>query len=224
MRKRLYTLLLIILLPACIATPKTPPRESQGPTYFDSVTIELVYTERGKPSDAALKFLTTNLKTLNIASQIIIVRRQVVYPPIVPWTTSLIKEFEKKHRLIIDQDPENRHLKLFIAYLPDFYLQGTRNNIAGLQYEDSSFAVFIGKIKRKHEGSVLLHEFGHIIGLVARDSREGAPVNPDRPSHCNDTKCVMFWRIPGEDAAFDDACLGDLRSSISDRNPVISTP
>lgn len=219
MRNKFYVLLIALILPACVAPQKLDSSSHNNqPTYYDSITIEVVYTERSKPSDAALNFLTENLRKINISRKIVIISRQISHPPVVPWTSALIRQFESQHRLLKEDTPKDRNLILFIAYLPDFYLEGTRTSIAGLQYEASSFAIFIANLKKKYEGSVLLHEFGHIINLVRLKPRKEEPINPDRPRHCNNNKCVMFWKVSGVDRKFDDACLGDIKKAITARN------
>ena len=219
MRNKFATSLVLLLLPACVTPQKLnlSPQNNE-PTYFDSITIEVVYTERSKPSNKALNFLTESLREINISHKITIIKRQLSHPPVVPWTSALIRQFEAQHRLLKEDTPADRNLKLFVVYLPDFYLEGDRTSIAGLQYEDSSFAIFMSKLKRKYEGSVLLHEFGHIIHLVRLRAREEEPINPKKPRHCNDNKCVMFWKVSGVDRKFDGACLGDIKKAIAARN------
>ena len=212
-------MLLILLLPACAAPQKLDsPLQINEPTYFDSIILEVVYTKQSKPSDKALNFLTKCLSEVNISHKITIIKRQLSHPPVIPWTSAQIRQFESKHRLFKEDTPTDRDLKLFVAYLPDYYSEGDRTKIAGLQYGNSSIAIFMGKLKRKYEGSVLLHEFGHIIHLVKLLSRKEKPINPKRPRHCNNDGCVMFWRVPGVDKKFDDDCLKDIKKAIASRN------
>lgn len=66
--------------------------------------------------------------------------------------------------------------------------------------------------RKKVESAVLVHEFGHLAGLVG-GTREGLAKKKDRPRHCPNPTCRMYW---GVDAASVRAnfvptfCLGRL--------------
>ncbi|MCI4348793.1 MAG: hypothetical protein L3J93_01040 [Thermoplasmata archaeon] len=89
-----------------------------------------------------------------------------------------------------------------VAYL---YLAGSYapdSSTIGLAYRGSSIAVFEGTIRTNAGGSasagvdttVLVHEFGHELGLVGI---YGAAPNEDanHPYHSNDSSDVMYWAV-----------------------------
>ena len=48
------------------------------------------------------------------------------------------------------------------------------------------------------EQATLVHEFGHVMGLVDN----GIPMvsdhlDPDHPRHCTNEECVMYWQNEG---------------------------
>jgi len=116
-KHRFNILFLILLLPACIAPQKLDLPSSNDPTYFDSITIEVVYTDRSKPSDKALDFLTESLREINISYKITIIKRQLSHPPVVPWTSTLVRQFEAEHRLLKEKTPSDKNLETNYAQL-----------------------------------------------------------------------------------------------------------
>jgi len=46
------------------------------------------------------------------------------------------------------------------------------------------------------ETTVLLHEFGHLLGLARRPGLEGyQKLAPEHGKHCSNSSCVMYWRL-----------------------------
>lgn len=208
-----------ILLVGCCTPTIKKQRPQTVATRYKSITIELVYPLNSNGvTNLALKHLTKNLETSSICNNVRIIKREILFPIVIPWTSATIRTFEKNNRLLVDKNPQDDNLYLFIACLPNHYHQGDVINIAGLQYEPSSFAIFIDSIEAKYQGSVLLHEFGHILGLTDLSTRKEDPVNPKRPQHCNNKNCTMYWRVQGPDSVFDSACLGDIRKQINPRS------
>ncbi len=85
----------------------------------------------------------------------------------------------------------------------------------------------VARVCEASEASVLLHELGHLFGLVDN----GAPMvephrDPEHGAHCDDEECLMFWAVARstlidlvaerfrqgdeETSPFDEACLADL--------------
>lgn len=51
----------------------------------------------------------------------------------------------------------------------------------------------------KVERAVLVHEFGHVAGLVSSGRESGAP---GRGSHCPDPRCRMYWGVDAASARY----------------------
>ncbi len=117
-----------------------------------------------------------------------------------------IRALEDKHRNHFTGDDT--------AVMYMLYLDGTNSengNTLGAAYQGSSVVMFKGKMKsitstgglvatkpdiRYVERGVLVHEFGHILGLV----NLGTPMvngheDPDHPGHSNNRNSVMFWAV-----------------------------
>jgi hypothetical protein len=119
---------------------------------------------------------------------------------------------------------------LHVVYL-DGELGGTPTTL-GLAFKPGAVAMFkdalrtliVEPVQGEVEGSVLVHEFGHQMGLV----NQGTPLTVDHEDgqhlgHCSNPQCVMFWEletrarpggaieIPPDD--YDAACKSDLEAA-----------
>jgi len=114
-------------------------------------------------------------------------------------------------------------MSLFYLYLGGSF--GPSSDTLGLAYRGSSIAIFAATIASSAGGqadevttTVLVHEFGHELGLVGIVGN--APnEDPAHPDHSNDPSDVMYWAVdttaitlllnpPG--TQFDSADLADL--------------
>ena len=92
------------------------------------------------------------------------------------------------------------------------YLNGEfedNNNALGIAYKGSSFAMFQEKIEdaaflfisaQDIEKAVLVHEYGHLLGLVNMGyTSPHDHEDPDHPHHSNNEESVMYWAIESQD-------------------------
>jgi len=96
--------------------------------------------------------------------------------------------------------------KLFIVY----YYNTEVGNSGGLYVGDGVIILFA----KNPSINLILHEIGHAIGLVDRDRREKPPINEEKPSHCNDESCVMFWDSDSSIDVFCKLCRRDIIDQI----------
>jgi hypothetical protein len=48
------------------------------------------------------------------------------------------------------------------------------------------------------EQAILVHEFGHAVGVVESGIPAQSPHHdPEHPGHCTNDRCVMFWAYEG---------------------------
>jgi len=138
------------------------------------------------------------------------------------WNAARLRHFETRNRKFIDRNPGDRRLVFFICYVPGEYHKKDGDKISktivGVQYNPTSFAILRKQTKESYEGVVLLHEFGHAIKIARASNRKDSPINPDRPNHCNNSKCTMFWRANRHRTKLDNECLRELRELIEDAN------
>lgn len=215
MRKKiLFAAVLVTLFTNCASfTLRTPPPRN----LYDNITIEIAPVTSATPSNDALEYLRSKLDEYRICSARgikFVIRPEVEVISGIPWNSSKIRSYENTRRTLRDTNTKDRHLIMFMAYVSGSYLEGKLTNIAGLQY-NNSIAIFKDSQVWKYEGSVLLHEFGHLLEIAdANHRKDEEPVNPDRPNHCNNRRCVMFWQVQRKDADFDEQCLEELRALV----------
>ena len=222
---RLRTVIVVLVTIFGISCGSLPTAEDKqvasSPYLFSKITFEIVpITSNQKPSPRALKRFRKRLDENMVcrADQIHFVVRPAVgwgVNDTVPWQIGTVTGFEATHRKLTDDDPEDRTLRVFVSYIDGPYLNSDGMRwLGGLQYSDTSFAIF------KHgaggrEASVLLHEFGHMIGLVKDESRPNH--DAEHEHHCVNRDCAMFHSAPGRNADLGLYCKQELADLIRDR-------
>jgi len=185
------------------------PAAAASTMLYRRITIEVDAQRNARPSKEAFLFLKRRLESHGIcrADDIRIIVQSLNEPPTPVWNRASVEHHETRNRTLKDRNLQDGHLVIYVAYLSSIYMQGEHVGIAGLQYGDTSIAMFPDHFNRVNEGSVLLHEMGHLLGIACE---RPDPVNPDRPNHCNNADCVMFWTIRHQDGDFDEACLKEI--------------
>jgi len=216
---RSYLLVLSLLLPACVGTMvpvNQPASTKQLPsTYFDSIYVEVAYVGSQRPASSVIDHFRNEILRYRIAKECRVMLHSVEYTIYGPWNTGLLNTFETGSRIYRDQSPKDRRLRLFVAYLPGTFIEGTYNNIAGIAYGTSAFAIFCDTISDISEGNVFFHELCHLLEFVDVGARNQTPVKPDRPHHCNNEQCVMFWRASRQRTTLDGDCVLQLADKIT---------
>lgn len=85
-------------------------------------------------------------------------------------------------------------------------------DVLGLAFDASTFAIFPDRIRSgllssvnyaAFEEAVVVHELGHLFGLVNITGQGGFHEDPDHPGHSRNEGSVMFWRV-------DDISVGNI--------------
>ena len=204
---------------SCCTLVTTSVADAQ-PWLYDQIHFEIAPVVSAAPSSEALDMFRERLHENGIC------RRDRVSFDVhndsynrlpVPWTPELLVNYESQLRRVCDISPEDKELHVFVAYIIGLWIENGRvRPLGGVQYAPTSFAIFKGR-HAEHEASVLLHEFGHLIGLVKE--RGALNEDPDHEHHCSNKNCVMYWRAPSNNADFDTPCRRFLADLIRDRNP-----
>lgn len=198
---------------------------------FSRLEIEVDYVSGFQPSQSALNNLQSFLASrLNKPGGIsIILDDELSSPGMSSFTTQQVYEIEKEHR---DSYTQGNTLSAYFVILDAPYQQ---ENVLGVAYFNTSMALFESVIKENTggfgqpsaatvESSVLMHEFGHILGLV--DTGSNMVTNhedAEHEKHCNNESCLMYWAIQTTDLMgnltggsipdLDDNCIQDLRAN-----------
>ena len=187
--------------------------------YYDQIHFEIAAVTSATPAVSALRQFRERLHENQICR-----RRNITFSvhakeyPATPdnlWTADLLHSFEYVLRRDRDLDRNDRNLTIFIAYVEGIWVKdGVGRRVAGLAYSLNSFAVFKDRSESR-ESTVLLHEFGHLIGIM-RDYYEHH--DEDHPNHCKNRECAMYWTAarPGGDYGAD--CKAELLRQIRKRD------
>ncbi len=198
---------------------------------YTRLEIEVDYVSGYQPSQTALNNLQSFLESrLNKPGGIsIVLDDEISSPGMSSFTTQQVYEIEKEHR---DSFTEDKTLAAYFIILDAPYQQ---ENVLGVAYFNTSMALFEGVIKQNTggfgqpsaatvESSVLMHEFGHILGLV--DTGSSMVTNHEdgeHEKHCNNENCLMYWAIQTTDLMgnltggsipdLDKNCIQDLQAN-----------
>jgi hypothetical protein len=153
------------------------------------------------------------------------------------WTSEAIMGLAMD---IWDAQPSSFEAEFFVLFLKGRFESedGPDNRIIGVSIVGTPvIAIFkdtvlssssIPQVARFVEQATLVHEFGHVMGLV----NNGVPMvsdhlDPEHPRHCTNNQCVMYWvnegtsdmaefvrRLIDSDSLvmFSEECLEDTRS------------
>lgn len=186
---------------------------------YDSITFEIAPIGSGAmPTMSSLEIFRERLHENRLCSRDEV--RFIIDEPSGPtmtllWEHSSIQRYEWQNRRMVDRRPNDKHLIVFVAYVLGPFLEGPDIKVlGGIQYSPTAFMIFKDGAAGREAG-VLLHEFGHLIGLVKnkdRDNHDDAHRN-----HCANKRCAMFWTSPSDDADFDYYCKSDIRRRLLQR-------
>lgn len=200
----------------------SPQRDFLTDSRYSNVLIEVMYVSSSTagfnltPTPADLEYLKGKITHYcHKKNVVIVVDDPIPYSqvPTIAWTSSYLQWFENKHALY---STVGDTVVLRVLYIPGVYLSAQETR--GLAYGDYAFCLFRQQMASSRERAVLLHEFGHIIGLVNCGTRclsdHEEKDSAHRP-HCNNEKeCVMYYSSPNiQNPDFDKACQDDLRGN-----------
>lgn len=171
---------------------------------YAHVLIEIDYVKGYSADDSSLSTLeervkTYTKKTVSIKKDDEFAKEKDTY------SIEDIINLEKKHRNNFNKE---KTIVLYIIYLNGEYKE---ENVLGIAYSSSSFAIFKEKINNikiplwarllgvdnsDFEKSVLVHEFGHILALVNINYKSDFDhEDKENPNHCKNESCVMYYAI-----------------------------
>lgn len=173
------SLLVVLVMPAYVHYDLVRSTGAYAPLYlyehspYDSIVVEVHYSDDVRPSDAALEGLRSMLEKYSGKKVYL-----TSYDDIRPYSISPIESDEDIYSTgesmlarYRRQDPGwiCGNLTMYVLYLnstgPDPRL-GSSNTVVGVSYRANSFMIFKNNIATDSiEESVLVHEAGHLLGL-----------------------------------------------------------
>ncbi|NOT76117.1 MAG: peptidase [Cyclobacteriaceae bacterium] len=209
------------------------PADFLSNSNYDKLIVEIQYVNGFQPSAATVNNLTAFLQArLNKSSGITVVQSEIASPGKSVYLDADIQSNENLHRT---QKTSGKTLTAYFFFADGEYSGSTGNSkILGIAYGSSSMAIFEKSIKDLSggvsqpsvatlESTVVLHEFGHILGLVNRGTPLKSAHQDANGKHCTDTNCLMYFSVDTSDAVANllggnipeltTGCLDDLRSN-----------
>ncbi len=203
---------------SCVAVQVVHTPKPEKEYWFDQIQFEIAAITSVTPSAEALSELQERLHENQICRRnnisFSVHARNYPPPPNNVFSSELLNSFETVLRRDRDLDPNDRRLKVFIAYVSGVWVKDEEMRfISGLTYTDSSFAIF-KNFAKSHESTVLLHEFGHLLSVV-REYYENH--DDDHPHHCVNENCTMYWTAPEVGDDYCPECKAEILRQIRHR-------
>lgn len=114
------------------------------------------------------------------------------------YTASDLRASREQHRSTHSGDGA---ASVYVLALPGSF---ERDGVPAVAFEATSFAVFVEEISSRlppganaaaFEAAVVVHELGHLFGLVNGTGVGGFHEDPDHPRHARDERSVMYWAV-----------------------------
>ena len=192
---------------------------------YSKIHIEVNYVTGNSPESDALNLLKQRIQEVTDKSTITVSQSSFGSTDN-SYTLEEILELENKQRTRF------KNGNTFVVHI--LYLNGEysdNDQTLGLAYSGTSFAIFKEKIEdaafllissKDIEKSVIVHEFGHLLGLVNNGYQSPHDhEDPQHPHHSNNEESVMYWAIESQDIGnqidgeppndFDNYDLDDLK-------------
>lgn len=198
---------------------------------YDSLSIEYDFMSGCHPSSSATELLEKRISEYCEKDKISGYLDDQISPQegMIKYTEEYIYDLTERYK---DEERRDGTMVLHVLYLDGTYRE---KNILGFSYDEDKIVIFkqtIKNIAKKSrnldtedvEGSVLVHELGHLMGLVGI-GYDSEHEDPAYENHCDESagECVMdssvevrvggFSQEPPDD--FCPLCQGDL-AKISD--------
>ncbi len=197
---------------------------------FSSIKIEIVYMPGFQPDPASLTNLSNFITALaNKPSGVQISSREIPASGKPKLTLADITAIELANRTVFNNGSS---LGIFLLYADADY---TEDRVLGIAYKNTSMAVFaktimnnsggINQVSRmKLESTGLLHEMGHLFGLVNLGTNmQVAHEDTGNAKHCTNISCLMYFAtqsnmmggilLGGPIPELDANCRNDLRAN-----------
>ena len=197
---------------------------------YKSLKIEVQYMTGYAPDASALNHLQNILNTyLNKPSGISIVTKEISPSSSATLSIDQVRTLEEQNRTVFTTGDQ---LGVYFLYTNGNF---TDNKVLGAAFRNTSMVIFgktihdnsgaLGQTSRtKLEGTVLDHEFGHILGLVDLGSTmQTNHKDATHDSHCSNTNCLMYYAsettdilgflLTGNIPPFDANCIADMHTN-----------
>ena len=213
---KIVILLFLILIPGCLDDLKNEAISCENLTgacryeilrssNYSRLHIEINFVTDNSPDSDAIDLLKTRIQEVTDKTSVSVSQKSF---------GSTDESYSLEEILDIENIQRERYKSgnTFIIHI--LYLNGEyqdNDQTLGLAFKGSSFVLFKEKIDdasfllisdKDIEKSVIVHEFGHLLGLINNDYQSPHDhEDPDHPNHSNNEDSVMYWAIESQDIA-----------------------
>ncbi len=172
-------------------------------TSFDRLSIEIAYVDGFRPTDLALDNLDQYLRERTFKEDITYSFRPLPSPGEEDLTLQEIATLESENRTLYN-DGSTLAVYIYFADAPSVNDDESEGLVTlGAVYRNTSMVVHESTIRElasksvlvtvsEVESTALIHEFGHLFGLVDLGTPEVNPhEDPEAPNHCEVAGCLM---------------------------------
>jgi hypothetical protein len=196
---------------------------------YTSITVEIQFAPGMQLQEQSVIHLRTFLEQrLNKPAGITVQSKKVVSIGKATVSLSDITDFTDKNRTAYT---DGNRITIYV-YITDANFD--KGNVVGIAYRNTAVCLFgktiqansggINQASRvKVESGVLLHEIGHLLGLVNNGTAMVTPhEDGDNRAHCTNTSCLMYYTIEttglmnmlnNNIPQLDTNCLNDLKAN-----------
>ena len=170
---------------------------------YSRLHIEINYVTGNAPDSDALNLLKQRIKEVTDKSTVTVSQSSF-------GSTDNSYTLEEIVDLEASERTEFKGGNTFVVHI--LYLNGEysdNNQALGIAYSGTSFVMFKEKIEEASfllisskdiEKAVIVHEFGHLLGLVNKGYQSPHDhEDPNHPHHSNNEESVMYWAIESQD-------------------------
>ena len=211
---RVLTVFLLMITPGCLdnlSEKVTSCEDLTGACRYEilrswdysRVHIEINYVTENAPDSDALDLLKKRIQEVTDKTSVS-VSQNAFGSTDESYSLDEILEIENSQR---ERYKSGNTFIIHILYLNGEYQDNDQT--LGLAYKGSSFVLFKEKIEdasfllisdKDIEKSVIVHEFGHLLGLVNNGYQSPHDhEDPDHPNHSNNEESVMYWAIESQE-------------------------
>ncbi|MCD6461519.1 MAG: hypothetical protein J7L61_02125 [Thermoplasmata archaeon] len=182
------------------------------------IIVEVDWVSGYRPSDQALSVLGDRIEDTG-GKQYTIMWDDEIITNTTSYTRETLEKLEKEHR---DTPPEglNGEASIYLLCLDGVY--NSTQGILGVAYNGTSMAIMEEQIEnidiplilrnlvspQDFEASVMVHEMGHLWGLVNIGyESEKDHEDKEHPHHCTHDTCVMYWALETSPSSYIDNFL-----------------
>lgn len=201
---------------------------------YTGLVIEVCYVANFRPNAQTLVNLKSFMQArLNKPDGITIIEREIPSPGLAPYDINEVANVETLYRTKYNA---GNILTMYMFFADGGTASDTESSfILGSAYRNTSFVMYESTIKNMSdsitepdrtdlETTVILHEVGHLLGLVDLGSpMQTEHLDEAHDKHCDNQNCLMYWAVENNNVVdmmlggnvpqLDAHCLADLQAN-----------